>query len=260
MTPVFVLTLRSLLRGRRLLAVALLLAIPVLIAVVYRATAPYARLTNPGDHPFERSALPFLVQLFDGLALPVLLPLAALVFAASVLGGEVEDRTLLYLTLRPVSRLAVAVAKGLAAALVTLALVETSLALMYLIVAQGVSEAGTGLPGLGAILLAGAAGSVAYCSLFLLLGLLAPRRALLIGFLYVLLWEGTAAGFSTGLATLSVRRYVEGTLHAGLSTVGGGRLVWPADPSAATSAVVVCAIVVVGLALTTYRLRRMELP
>ncbi len=168
----------------------------------------------------------------------------------------VEDRALVYLTLR----LAVAAAKGLAAALVTLLLVEIALALMYLIVAQGVAEAGAGLPGLGAILLAGAAGSVAYCSLFLLLGLLAPRRALLVGFLYVLLWEGTAAGFSTGLATLSVRRYVEGTLHAGLGAISGARLVWPADPSAATSALVVCAIVVVGLALTAYRLRRMELP
>jgi len=259
-TPVFVLTLRSLVRGRRLLAVALLLAIPVLIAVVYRVTAPYAHLTNPGDHPFERSALPFLVQLFDGLALPVLLPLAALVFATSVLGGEVEDRTLLYLTLRPVSRLAVAAAKGLAAALVTLLLVEIALALMYLIVAQGVAEAGAGLPGLGAIVLAGAAGSVAYCSLFLLLGLLAPRRALLVGFLYVLLWEGTAAAFSTALATLSVRRYVEGTLHAGLSAVSFAHLVWPADPSATVSALVVCAIVAAGLALTTFWLRRMELP
>ena len=65
-------------------------------------------------------------------------------------------------------------------------------------------------------MLAGLVGCLAYSSLFLLVGLWLPRRGLLVGFIYVLLWEGIASQLSTGLATFSVRRYVEGTLDANL--------------------------------------------
>ena len=258
MIPIFVLTLRALGRGRRLLLVAVLLAVPVLLAVAYRASAPYQHDFRPAYHTFDRFILPFLIQLFDQLIVPILLPLTALIFATSALGGEVEDRTLLYLTLRPVSRLVIVVAKALAAMLVTTVLVEISLAVMYAIGVQGYASAGAG-QSFGANMLAGLAGCLAYCSLFLLVGLLAPRRALLVGFLYVLVWEGVAAGFSTGLATLSVRRYVEGVLHASLGPVSFPHLVWPSI-SGTTSALVVAAIVAGGIALSTVRLHRMELP
>jgi predicted MFS family arabinose efflux permease len=52
----------------------------------------------------------------------------------------------------------------------------------------------------------------------MLAGLIMPRRALLVGFVYVLVWEGIAAGFSTSLETWSVRRYVAGALHAALGS------------------------------------------
>lgn len=256
MGPIFVLSLRALARGRRLLVVAALLLVPALLALIYRLSAPYNQNGAHVARPFRDYILPFQIELFSQLVIPILLPLTALIFATSALGGEIEDRTLIYLTLRPVSRLALGVAKFLAAVLVTAVLVEVSLALTYVVAAQGQPGAGDGL---AAILLAGLAGCLGYVSLFMLIGLLAPRRALLIGFLYVLAWEGLAAGISTGLATLSVRRYVEGILHAGLSTLPALPIQWP-NISGATSIAVLAAIVAGGLALTTVQLHRIELP
>ena len=243
MQPIFTLTLRALARNRRSLVVVALLCVPVLLALVYVA--------SEGKSTGES----FVIQLFVQLVLPILLPLTALIFATSALGGEVEDRTLVYLTLKPVSRLVVIVAKLLASALITTILVEISLAATYLIGTQGTGTA----QNFGAILLAGLVGCLAYSSLFLLVGLWLPRRGLLVGFLYVLLWEGIASQLSTGLATFSVRRYVEGTLDASLGAAALSKSV-PVNISGATSLLVLALVLIGGILVSTWKLQRMELP
>jgi len=204
MQQIFVLTLRALGRGRRLLAVGVLLAVPALLSIAYSASGGAGR----GDGGR------FAIELFGQLVLPILLPLTALIFATSALGGEVEDRTLIYLTLRPVSRLVIVVAKLCAVALLTLGFVEVSLAVTYLIAARGAGDGHA----LGAILLGGACGALAYASLFLLVGLLAPRRALIVGFLYVLVWEGAGhalgAPLRAGRATRRARLLAAGVRAA----------------------------------------------
>lgn len=243
MRPIFYLTLRALVSSRRLLAVAGLLLVPILLALAYAA------------NEFNNHGANFAIQLFAGLVLPILLPLTALLFATSALGGEVEDRTLVYLTLKPVARLVVVVAKYLAAVLITTLLVEVSLAATYLVAAQGAGN----LHDLWAILLAGLVGCLAYTSLFLLLGLWLPRRGLLVGFIYVLVWEGTASNFSTALAALSVRRYVQGGLHASL---GSSPLaaVQPSSLSGTTSFLVLALVLLAGIIITTWKLHQLEQP
>ena len=76
MEPIFSLTLRALTRSRRVLVVAALLAVPVLLALVYVA--------SEGKSQGED----FVVQLFVTLVMPILLPLTALIFATSALGGD----------------------------------------------------------------------------------------------------------------------------------------------------------------------------
>lgn len=243
MQPIFTLTLRALARNRRSLVVVALLCVPVLLALVYVA--------SEGKSTGES----FVIQLFVQLVLPILVPLTALIFATSALGGEIEDRTLVYLTLKPVSRLVVIVAKLLASALITTILVEISLAATYLIGTQGTGTA----QNFGAILLAGLVGCLAYSSLFLLVGLWLPRRGLLVGFLYVLLWEGIASQLSTGLATFSVRRYVEGTLDANLGATALANSV-PVNISGATSLIVLALVLIGCILVSTWKLQRMELP
>jgi ABC-2 type transport system permease protein len=243
--PVFSLTVRALARGRRLIVIGVLLAVPVLLSLAYRGSES------------KPNGAAFALQLFVVLVLPILLPLTALILSTTALGNEIEDGTLAYLALRPISRLALVLGKLLAASLVTAAPVELATLLMYLVSVQGGGSGGALL----ALLLAALLGSVVYCSLFLLLGLLMPRRGLLVGLGYVLVWEGAAAGLSGTLATLSVRRYLDGIIdnltnttaltQAHLERSGAGGL---------SSVLVLLGVSAVAVAATTVRLRRMELP
>jgi ABC-2 type transport system permease protein len=243
MLPIALLTLNGQVRGRRLILVGLLLATPALLALAYR-----------GSERHPDGAL-FSVQMIDNLVLPLLIPLTALLLASTALGGEVEDRTLLYLTLRPVPRLSIAIGKLLAVSLITVALTEVSVLLMYLIAAAGSGESRVLVAGL----VAGLVGPVAYCSLFLPLGLLAPRRGLIVGLIYVLVWEATAAGISAVFATLSVRRYVLGTIDA---TLDSARLINMdrATVGGLASILVLVAVVAAAIGFTTWWIRRMEIP
>ncbi|HXT37403.1 MAG TPA: ABC transporter permease [Chloroflexota bacterium] len=256
MIAIFLLGVRALGRGRRLLAVGVLLSIPPLLALLYALTA-----AHPDGHRF-------VIQLFDNVILPVLLPLTALIFGTSALGSEIEDRTLIYLTLRPVSRLSIALAKWLAAALLTVVLVEASLVLMNLFGTLN-DSAGTYVTAGGAvkeqasvlapILVAGLLGGMAYSAVFLVLGRFAPKRGLLIGLVYVLGWEGLAAGLSTALATFSVHDYVLGVLDAALgdsplATLSASSL------GGSVSGIVLVGITVGGVGVAALSLRRIELP
>jgi ABC-2 type transport system permease protein len=243
MLPIALLTLNGQTRGRRLILVGLLLAAPALLALIYR-----------GSETHPDGAL-FTVQLLDNLLLPLLIPLTALLLASSALGGEVEDRTLVYLTLRPVSRLSIAVGKLLAVSAVSAALTAASVILMYAIAVSSLDESRVLVAGLLAAIL----GSVAYCSLFLPLGLLAPRRGLILGLGYVLVWEAAAAGLSAVLAALSVRRYVLGAIDA---TLNDARLIKVdrVDVGGFASVVVLVLVVVAATGFTVWWLRRMQTP
>jgi ABC-2 type transport system permease protein len=256
MAAIFLLSLRALGRGRRLLAVGVLLIIPPLLALLYALTT-----ANPDGHKF-------VIQLFDNVTLPILLPLTAMIFGTSALGSEIEDRTLIYLTLRPVSRLSIALAKWLAAAVLTVVLIEGSLALMNLLGTLNdvsrtyVSSVGTVQEQgsvLTPILVAGLLGGMAYSAVFLVLGRFAPKRGLLIGFVYVLGWEGLAAGLSTALATFSVRAYVQGILNAALGSSPLATIT-ASSLGGSVSGIVLVGITLGGVVVAALSLRRIELP
>ncbi len=256
MITIFLLSLRALGRGRRLLAVGVLLIIPPLLALLYALTT-----AQPDGHKF-------VIQLFDNVTLPILLPLTAMIFGTSALGSEIEDRTLIYLTLRPVSRLSIALAKWLAAALLTVALIEASLALMNLlgtlndisgtyVTSGGIVKEQASV--LAPTLVAGLLGGMAYSAVFLILGRFAPKRGLLIGFVYVLGWEGLAAGLSAALATFSIRGYVQGVLDAALGDSPLAAIT--ASPlGGSVSGIVLAGITIGGVVVAALSLRRIELP
>jgi ABC-2 type transport system permease protein len=243
MGPILLLTLRALTRSRRLLAVALLLVIPALLALLFLGS----RATENGGQ--------FAFEVFYFLVVPILIPLTTLILATSALGGEVEEGTIIYLTLKPVSRPTIVVAKLLAALLVSLVLVEISSILTYVIATGG----NIVLQDLGAIVGAALAGCIAYTAVFLPLGLFLPKRGLIVGFFYVLFWEGTLSALSTGLATLSVRRYVQGVLEAGLGSSPLASL-HPSPVSGTVSVLVVLGLLVAGSLVATWRLIRIQLP
>lgn len=134
-----------------------------------------------------------------GLGLAVVLPVVALIVGTGVLGSEVDDGTIVHILTKPLPRRDIILAK-LGVAIV----VSAVTAAVPLFVAGTLA----GSVRLGAALaIAAAIGACAYSALFLLLSLL-TRRPVLLGLVYILIWEGLLSRFVSGTRVLSIEQYV----------------------------------------------------
>ena len=134
-----------------------------------------------------------------GLGLAVMLPVTALVIGTGVLGSEVEDGTIVHILTKPLPRRVIVVTKLAVAVAVTIVTTAVPLFVAGLL-ADSVR--------LGAALAVGAVvGSLAYSALFLLLSLLS-RRPVLVGLVYILVWEGLLGNIVSGTRTFSIEQYV----------------------------------------------------
>jgi ABC-2 type transport system permease protein len=166
------------------------------------------------------------LDMTQGYGLQLLAPVVALVLASAALGDFVDDRTLVYLWLRPVPRWQISVGAALASVGTALPLVVIPVTLAaYLGSADPTVAAG-----------AAAASTVAtlgYAGVFLALGF-KVRRALVWGLAYILIWEGFLARSVGFCAKLSVSVYArsllahvaDGELPKHASTVAGA-VIWP---------------------------------
>jgi ABC-2 type transport system permease protein len=232
-------SLGQLLAGRRLLLIALLVALPLVVPAVFAAGADIDPAT-------------FTLELFRQLVLPVLLPVVALTFATSSLGSELRDGTVTNLLLKPIPRAAVLGAKYLAAVVSSLVVLLPAEAAGHVVAAGGLGS--TDL--LAGMLLATTVGALAYCALGVLLSLL-MARALLVGLAYALLWEGAVVSVAPSAASLSIRGYTEGVLAAVLGG-GGPELTTRLGPVSAT--VLAAVVTLAALVLSVRRLERMDIP
>ncbi len=137
--------------------------------------------------------------LLSGLGIAVVLPIVALIVGTGVLGSEIDDGTIVHVLTKPLPRREIILAKLAVSIAVTVAVVCVP---MFV---AGVITDSVRLG--GAVAAATALGAVAYSALFLLLSLL-TRRPVLLGLLYVLLWEGLLGNVLSGTRVLSVQQYV----------------------------------------------------
>jgi ABC-2 type transport system permease protein len=178
-------TLRGLLGRRRAL---LLIPLPlVLIGLVLIGRAS-------GEDP-QHWAQPVLA----GFGFAVVLPLTALIVGTSVLGAEIDDGTLVHILTKPIARSEIVLTKLAVAFGVT----TVAGALPLLVAGLITDSARLGI----AMLVAGVIGSLAYSAVFLALSLL-TRRPVVIGLLYVLLWEGLLGNLLAGTRVLSIQQYM----------------------------------------------------
>ncbi|BFU46939.1 ABC transporter permease subunit [Krasilnikovia sp. MM14-A1004] len=185
MSTVAWITARGLFGRRRVL---LLLPLPVLLVGL-------ALLCRAYDLSPTHWGTPVIV----GLGLAVMLPVTALIVGTGVLGSEVDDGTIVHILTKPLPRRDIILAKFAVAAVVTV--VTTSVPLYV----TGVLADSSGL---GLALAAGAAvGGCAYTALFLMISLL-TRRPVLLGLVYILVWEGLLGRFVSGTRVLSIEQYV----------------------------------------------------
>ncbi|GII25091.1 ABC transporter permease subunit [Planosporangium mesophilum] len=177
-------TIRGLFGRRRFL---LLLPLPVLlIGLALLADGFGAR---PADW-----ANPVLVGLGFGAVLPVI----ALIVGTGVLGSEIDDGTLVHVLAKPLPRRDIILTKLAVAVVVTAVTVGVPMFVAGLV---------AGSARLGAGLAAGCAvGAFAYSALFLALSLV-TRRPVLVGLLYVLIWEGLLGNLLGGTRILAIQQY-----------------------------------------------------
>jgi ABC-2 type transport system permease protein len=228
-TTIVELTLRALLGRRRTVLLALLAALPVLVALLARVSG-----RTPGE-----------ATLFDAIVRTVL-PLVALVFGTSALGSELEDGTAVYVLAKPIRRWQVILAKAGVAGSLTGGLVVAST------LGSGILAGGTLATTVG-FAVAAAVASFAYVALFLAASVF-TGRALILGLIYTLIWEGALAGILEGTRQFSIREATL-SLAAALAPAGSG-IEGGLELGGAVGLVGV--VIVGGLALAAWRLARWE--
>ena len=232
--------LGELLAGKRLPIVAALVALPLWLPSLF---APGSR----------QDPTLFSFGLFRSLTMPVLLPVVSFAFSTAALGNELRRGTITNLLLKPIRRWSVLGAEYLAAVLATLVVLLPAEVVAQFLAARGL---GSGVL-LEATLAATAVGVLAYSAIGMLLSLLLSR-ALLVGLVYALLWEGAVVGVAPSASSLSVRGYVEGTFAALLDASGGPELTTRLGPL--SSGLLALLVTAVALVLARTRLSRMDLP
>lgn len=184
-------TWKLLLGRRRWLLAVLANALPVLVAWVFMTY---------GDSGTPETRQRFFAIIMATAVLTVLLPLSGLIHGTSAFGTELDDGTLRYILAKPVARWRIVLAKLVTAVAATLVSILPGVIISGLVVFGTVNRLLLGFS--VAVLLA----SLLYAALFMLLSL-ATRRALIIGLLYVIVWEGALSRLFAGTRLLSIREY-----------------------------------------------------
>lgn len=121
--------------------------------------------------------------------LPLLLPLAALFFGGPTIVDEVEDRTITYLMLRPISRPTLYLSKLATSIILAMAITILPILVLFGVCIIGApGEFGEALPVLGSTLATVGVGAIAYTALFALLGVIFAST-LLPGIVYYIVFE-----------------------------------------------------------------------
>jgi ABC-2 type transport system permease protein len=196
-------------------------------------------------HTIHPDATNWPGPVITGLGFAVIVPVLALIIGTSVVGSEIDDGTIVHILTKPIARSEIILTKLGVAAGVT-GLVN---GLMMFVCGVIVSDVRLGL----GLAVGAAVASICYCALFVALSLLS-RRPVLIGLVYILVWEGLLTNLLTGTRGLSIEQYaITLSSHVAPSPYF--------DPSLSTGVAVVMSIVfvVVGTFVAVDRLRSFTL-
>lgn len=239
------LTIRQFLRAKSVLVVAGICTIPILFGIIIRIADSDLRDWEMRDILAN--------SIYLGLFSSTLLPLAALVLSTAALGDELEDKTLPYLTLKPISRARIVIEKFLGTLVITVPIAWAALLGVWLVVSWGNLDATRDI--VWPMLMSSLAGIAGFSALFMLISLF-MQRALIAGVFYVFVWEATLSGFLPGIRTISIRHYMQSIF---VRVLDDDAVTLEAASRLSTATITIVAIVVISLALSTLRLRRMNL-
>ncbi len=178
-------TARALFGRRRFL---MLLPLPVLVVVIAFLAEGLGADPSAWSEP-----------VIEALGIGIMLPVVALIVGTGVLGSEIDDGTLTHILAKPLPRSEIIFSKLVVAIGVTA--VTTAVPLFITGLVAGSTSFAIGL------LVGGLLGSVVYTTLFMLLSLL-TRLPVLVGLIYIVVWESLLGQILEGTRQLSVRQYV----------------------------------------------------
>ena len=193
----------------------------------------------------DQELLRVAVELMANLGFTLVVPIVSLVFASAAFGDLNEDSTLVYIWLRPMDRMPVVLGAWFAAVTVSL-----PLSLLPLLLSTLFSYVDGSL--VTSTLLAVLIVNLAYCAVFLFLGLL-TKNAVVWGIGYILIWEGFVSQISELGGRIAIRGYARSTMQVitDVNLVNG-------QPSLVISILVPASMVLVALVLSTLRLRSLN--
>jgi len=226
--------LKQLITKGRLIGIAIVGVLPILLGWVIGAQS---------NDPLEAG-----VGFVSYMGLSILVPIVALIFASASLGDTREDGTLVYLWLRPISRLSVST--GAWAASITIAL---PLTVIPMTVSALLLDAGNSV--VTATIITSTLAVVAYSALFVILGLIV-KNPVLWGLAYIFIWEAIVASFAKPAAALAVSGYSRAII-TGRTDIEFDYLF---DPSQSVSILMLIIITIAGIAFSSARLNRLEVP
>lgn len=232
LAPLIEVTLRGLLGRRRMILLVLLAGLPVLIALLVRAS---------GGRPDADRVL-------DTLVVRTVMPLVALIVGTAAIGSEIDDGTAVFLLIKPIARWRVALAKVVVAVGLTAILVVPSVVLTGLLLGSRGNTATAVIGYSMACFVGGSAYSVAFMTLSVF-----TSRALLLGLAYTLIWEGVLAGLLEGTRFLSIRQ-----ASLGLAAAFGVRVPGPQPMDAPVCVLILATVLVGAFLLSSWRLARFE--
>jgi ABC-2 type transport system permease protein len=218
-------------RGRRLIVMAILFSVPVALAMLARQY----------QHPYEADVSANL--LIFGLFFQALVPLAALLFASGMVQDDVEEQTMTYLLIRPIARWAIYLAKLVGTFLITW--MRASVFAVATLVTVYWEEQDlwnvTLKEQAPAVVMLLALALGAYTSIFGGMSLLF-RRTLIIGAIYIAIFEGLLANIDFVFRYATVMFYIRVLSIRWLNLSGSD---WSIDTSTAPSEGT-CWLVVLG--------------
>lgn len=206
------LSIGEMLWSRRTIFMALVVAAPILIALIIRVLvglgAPIFEGPRGGGSAIRMTGPAMFGLIIWGMYLRFIVPVLGVFYGTSLMADEVEDKTITYLFTRPIPRGAVLVGKYLAYLGCTVFVVLPSVVLVYLLIVPLKGSLGAAFPDLLKDLLLLGLGLAVYGAVFAFVGAMF-KRPLLVGLIFVFGWEQAALAFPGYLKQFTVMYYLQ---------------------------------------------------
>jgi ABC-type transport system involved in multi-copper enzyme maturation permease subunit len=209
---IFDLSLGEMLWSRRTIFMALVVGLPVVIALLLRMIVglgfPLFEDPKSGGPPIRVTGPAIFGMGIWFLYLRFIVPVLGVFYGTSLIADEVEDKTITYLFTRPIPRGAVMVGKYLAYLACTGCVVLPSLVVVYLLVVPMRGSLGAAFPDLLKDLFLLGLGLAVYGAVFAFVGA-KFKRPLLVGLIFVFGWEWITLALPGYLKRFTVMHYLQ---------------------------------------------------